>query len=147
MAMLATALFFFLCDIRQRNLNKPLTNFLHSFVVGIFQIVALLPGASRSGWTTGAGILCGYSRNEALRFSFLLALPALFGAIVFNIKDMISKTSYNGNLLAITLGFLVSFATSMLAIHFCLRYFQSHKLRGFAIYLALIGCIAIVSSF
>ncbi len=146
-AMIATALLFLLCDIKQKNQQKPIMNYLHSLIIGIFQIVALLPGASRSGWTTGAGILCGYSRPEALRFSFLMALPALLGAIVFNIKDIISSTTNSGEAFIILMGFFVSLISSLSAIHFCLQYFKSHRLRGFAIYLFFVGSLAVLLSF
>ncbi len=146
-AMIATALLFLLCDLKSKQANKPMSSFLHSLIIGVFQIIALLPGASRSGWTTGAGILCGYSRKEALRFSFLMALPALFGAIVFNIKDMIKSAEETGSVLIVLTGFFISFITSLAAIHFCLKFFQTHKFTGFAIYLCVVGSLAIFLAF
>jgi len=156
LSMLATALFFWFCERRsvpgsrppapeQPWLRRPRPmGFLQALLIGCFQVVALLPGASRSGWTTGAGMLCGQSRESAVRFAFIMALPAIGGAIVLQIRDILAAPVLIMPWLQIGLGFLVSFLASLAAIHFCLMFFRAHSLRCFAIYLAAAGLLAIL---
>ncbi|MBI2437957.1 MAG: undecaprenyl-diphosphate phosphatase [Lentisphaerae bacterium] len=143
LSMLATALLFGLCDLRFRPSGKPI-GFRDALLIGLMQIVALLPGASRSGWTTAGGILAGQAREAAVRFAFLMAVPAIAGAIVFQARDILELGSAQLDAFQILIAFAVSFLVSLLAIHFCLVYFRRHSLRFFSIYLALVGLLAIV---
>ncbi|MDO9541313.1 MAG: undecaprenyl-diphosphate phosphatase [Kiritimatiellia bacterium] len=143
LSMIATALLFQLCDLRPRCSGKP-AGFRDALAIGLMQIVALLPGASRSGWTTAGGILTGQSRETAVRFAFLMAVPAIAGAILFQVRDILQTGHTRGAPLQILLAFTVSFLVSLGAIHFCLVYFRRHSLRGFSIYLGLAGALAIV---
>lgn len=142
-SMLATALLFWLCERRGVRGHRPM-GFIQALVIGGFQIVALLPGASRSGWTTSAGMLCGYSRESAVRFAFMMALPAIGGALGLQIRELLAAPASSMTPLQIGLGFLVSFLASLGAIHFCLKFFRTHSLRGFAFYLAGVGLLTIV---
>ena len=156
LSMLATALFFWLCERRsvpcnrsplpeQPGLRRPRpVGFLQALLIGCFQVVALLPGASRSGWTAGAGMLAGQSRESAVRFAFIMALPAIGGAMVLQIKDILAAPVFFMPWLQIGLGFLVSFLASLAAIHFCLIFFRAHSLRGFAVYLAAAGLLVML---
>lgn len=143
LSMLATALFFWFCERRSVPGNRPI-NFVQALIIGCFQVIAILPGASRSGWTAGAGMLCGQSRESAVRFAFCMALPAIAGAMVFQIKDLPAAPGSSLPPLQIGLGFLVSFLVSLAAIHFCLVFFRKHSLRGFAVYLACAGLLTIL---
>ena len=141
-SMLATALLFQLCDRRFQPSGKP-TGFCDALHIGLMQIVALLPGASRSGWTTAGGILTGQSRETAVRFAFLMAVPAIAGAILWQVRDILQMGQTQVDPRQMLVAFAVSFLVSLLAIHFCLVYFRRHSLRGFSIYLALVGLLAI----
>lgn len=143
LSMIATALLFLLCDLCFRPTDKPI-GFRNALIIGFMQIVALLPGASRSGWTTAGGILTGHPREAAVRFAFLLAVPAIAGAIIFQARDIHSAGALDSNLLQMLLGFCVSFLVSLGAIRFCLVYFRRHSLRGFSIYLVVVGLLAIM---
>ena len=143
LSMVATALLFQLCDLRFRPSGKPV-GFRDALAIGLMQIVALLPGASRSGWTTGGGILTGQSRETAVRFAFLMAVPAIAGAILFQVRDILQMGHTQVELLQMLIAFAVSFLVSLGAIHFCLVYFRRHSLRGFSIYLAIVGLLVIV---
>jgi len=142
LSMVATALLFQLCDLRFRPSGKPI-GFHNALLIGLMQIVALLPGASRSGWTTAGGILTGQSREAAVRFAFLMAVPAIAGAILFQARDILQMGYTQIEPLQMLIAFAVSFLVSLGAIHFCLVYFRRHSLRGFSIYLGLIGLLAI----
>ncbi|MDD5678695.1 MAG: undecaprenyl-diphosphate phosphatase [Kiritimatiellae bacterium] len=143
LSMVATALLFQLCDLRLRPSGRPV-GFRDALVIGLMQIAALLPGASRSGWTTAGGILMGQSRETAVRFAFLMAVPAIAGAILFQIRDILQMGQARIEPLQMLIAFAVSFLVSLGAIHFCLVYFRRHSLRNFSIYLGLVGLLAIV---
>lgn len=143
LSMVATALLFQLCDLRFRPSGKPV-GFRNALAIGLMQIAALLPGASRSGWTTAGGILTGQSREIAVRFAFLMAVPAIAGAFFFQIRDILQMGHARFEPLQMLIAFTVSFLVSLGAIHFCLVYFRRHSLRGFSIYLAIVGLLAIV---
>lgn len=144
LSMIATALLFKLCDRRFRPSGKPV-GFRDALTIGLMQIVALLPGASRSGWTTAGGILTGQSRETAVRFAFLMAVPAIAGAIIFQVRDILQMGHTQVAPIRMMIAFAISFLVSLLAIHFCLVYFRQHSLRGFSIYLAVAGLLAIVT--
>jgi undecaprenyl-diphosphatase len=92
--------------------------------------VAILPGISRSGSTIGAGLICGLSREEATRFSFLLSIPAIAGAGVLDLAKgelVITGPSIAGTVVAGIVGFV--------SIHYLLRFVRTHSLNVFAAYL------------
>jgi len=143
-SMIMTAFIFFLAEHHGRADGKERINFLNALFIGCMQIVALLPGASRSGWTASAGILCGQKRENAVRFAFLMAVPAIAGAIIFQAKDIIGMPQTGLNPALILSGFTASFVASLFAIHFCLKYFRNHSLKPFAAYLLAIGIVALL---
>jgi undecaprenyl-diphosphatase len=106
--------------------------------IGTAQILALLPGLSRSGVTMVAGLLRGLSHEDAARFSFLLATPVILAAGALKIPDLFGNlgTGIHGQILA---GSIASFASAYLAVRFLTRYFQTRTLTPFAIYCALAG--------
>jgi len=143
LSMISTALLFQLCELRFRPSGKPV-GFRDAFLIGLMQIVALMPGHSRSGWTTAGGILTGQSRESAVRFSFLMAVPAIAGAILLQTRDILQMGHTQIEPIRMLIAFTVCFLVSLGAIHFCLVYFRRHSLRGFSIYMAIVGLLAIV---
>jgi undecaprenyl-diphosphatase len=107
-------------------------------LVGSAQILALLPGISRSGVTMVAGLLRGLSHEDAARFSFLLATPVILAAGALKIPDLFGPlgAGIHGQVLA---GSLASFISAYLAVRFLTRYFQTRTLTPFAIYCVLAG--------
>ncbi|MCP2167821.1 undecaprenyl-diphosphate phosphatase [Goodfellowiella coeruleoviolacea] len=117
--------------------------------MGLAQSLALIPGVSRSGGTLTAGLLLGLSREAAARYSFLLAIPAVFGAGVFSIPDVLDRTgggmqaSVPQMIAATAVAFVVGYAT----IAWLLRYVSKHSYSAFVWYrlilgLALIGLLS-----
>lgn len=143
LCMIMTALLFWLAELRFSPKNRPI-GFVHALVIGCIQIVALLPGVSRAGWTIGAGILCGLSRESSVRFSFFMAIPVIAGAIVFQIKDITDMSRLEIEPLLIAVGSIVSFLVGLGAIHFCMTYFRTHSLRIFGVYMAIMGLLAVL---
>jgi undecaprenyl-diphosphatase len=107
-------------------------------LVGSAQVLALLPGISRSGVTMVAGLLRGLSHEDAARFSFLLATPVILAAGALKIPDLFGPlgAGIHGQVLA---GSLASFVSAYLAVRFLTRYFQTRTLTPFAIYCVLAG--------
>jgi undecaprenyl-diphosphatase len=110
----------------------------HGLIIGCAQILALLPGISRSGVTMVAGLLRGLSHEEAARFSFLLATPVILAAGVLKIPDLFGPlgTGIGGQVLA---GSAASFVAAYAAVRFLTRYFETRTLTPFAIYCVLAG--------
>jgi undecaprenyl-diphosphatase len=116
-----------------------------AFIVGLAQLAALVPGVSRSGATIVGGMLSGLDRSAATGFSFYLAIPTLGAATLYSlIKDFGAVTG--GSLLDITIGMVVSFITSLVAMGWLLRYIAKHDFKGFAVYRIVAG-IAILLFF
>lgn len=144
-SMLATALWFRLCDRRSADEGPQRRyGYRDAWLTGCAQVIALLPGASRSGWTTGAGIMLGHRRVEAVRFSFYMAVPAIAGAVILHSVELLRAPASHppaGTMLA---GFVASFLVSLAAIRFCLWFFRTHSFRLFSWYLLALGVLVIV---
>ncbi|MGZ4529323.1 MAG: undecaprenyl-diphosphate phosphatase [Mycobacterium sp.] len=112
-------------------------------LIGAAQILALLPGISRSGITMVAGLWRGLSHEDAARFSFLLATPIILAAGVYKIPELFGPraTGIHGQVLA---GSIASFVCAYLAVRFLTQYFQTRTLTPFAIYCILAGGASLV---
>ncbi|MEA2434841.1 MAG: undecaprenyl-diphosphatase [Actinomycetota bacterium] len=121
-------------DLRQmEDLRVP-----DSIVIGIAQAIAILPGISRSGSTIGAGLALGVEREDAARFAFLLAIPALVGATIVKLPDMGAGSLGFGSA---AVGFLASLVTSYAAIWGLIRYLKANTLYPFAAYCVIAGLV------
>ena len=111
-------------------------------LVGCAQILALLPGISRSGITIVAGLWRGLSHEDAARFSFLLATPIILAAGVYKIPDLFGPlgTGIGAQVLA---GSIASFVAAYLAVRYLTRYFQTRTLTPFAVYCSVAGAVSL----
>ena len=111
-------------------------------LIGSAQILALLPGISRSGITMVAGLWRGLSHEEAARFSFLLATPIILAAGMFKIPDLFGPLGdgIGGQVLA---GSVASFVAAYLSVRFLTRYFETRTLTPFAIYCVVFGGLSL----
>jgi undecaprenyl-diphosphatase len=118
---------------------------LDALIVGCWQVVALLPGISRSGATIGGAILRGFDRYSSARFSFLLSVPALLGAGLIAILDLVKAGSLAADLPALSISFVAAAVSGYLCIRWLLGYLQRRSLAVFAAYCALFGlfCLAV----
>jgi undecaprenyl-diphosphatase len=116
-------------------------NLKDAMIIGIAQAIALLPGVSRSGITITTGLLRGYRREAATRFSFLLSTPAVAGAAILQFRHLFSVERTDWLLFA--LGFLSSALVGYLAIAFLMRYLRLHTLNVFAGYRFVLAAIII----
>jgi undecaprenyl-diphosphatase len=126
-------------------LKKDITNisWFESQLVGIFQALALIPGASRSGVTITAGLFAGLTRETAARFSFLLSMPAVFASAFYEFWEVRNQLSGDGigNLI---ICIIVSGISGYLAIEFLLRYLKKHNTYIFIWYRIVIGVIILM---
>jgi len=122
-------------------LNKM--TLLDSLMIGVAQAIALLPGVSRAGITITTGLLRGYEREAATRFSFLLSTPAIAGAVILHLRHLFSGTGFeDGHIFAI--GFFSSAVSGYLAIAFLMQYLRKHTLNAFAGYRLLLAAFIIL---
>ena len=111
--------------------------------IGIFQVLSLIPGTSRSGATIIGGILVGASRTVAAEYTFFLAIPVMFGASLLKIvKFGMNFTSWEVVILLV--GMVVSFVVSILAIKFLMGYIKKHNFKVFGWYRIVLGIIVIL---
>ena len=115
----------------------------NSLVIGTFQAFAILPGISRSGSTIVGGLFEGFSREFAVKFSFLLSIPAILGAAVLDFKDVLS-TGFDMSPLAALLGVVVAAASGFLAIKVLLKLVKNGKFKYFAYYCVAVGIVTLV---
>ncbi len=115
--------------------------------VGLFQGIAITPGISRSGSTIVGGLFRGLNKKLATKFSFLLALPATFGAALLGIKDALSESVAVTIDLPLILGIVISAITGIIAIKFLIKVLEKGKLHYFSYYLWVIGAIIIIRQF
>ena len=103
--------------------------------------MALIPGVSRSGGTITAGLLMGYTREAAARYSFLLAIPAVFGSGLYQLYKVVSKEGLTGpySLPETALATAVAFVVGYIIIGWFLKYVSTHGYRLFVWYRILLG--------
>jgi undecaprenyl-diphosphatase len=113
--------------------------FLEALLIGLFQVLAFLPGASRSGSTITGARLLGFSRVDATRFSFLMSIPVILGAILLETASVFKEEGFAIFTPSLFLGIVVSFLAGLAMIAFLLRYLQRHSYAPFMIYRMLLG--------
>jgi undecaprenyl-diphosphatase len=119
---------------------------LHSFIIGIAQAVAVIPGISRSGATIATGLLLGNKKDEVTRFSFLMVLIPIIGA---NLLDLFGGEPAAGNqvgTIPLLVGFVAAFISGLIACRWMINIVRKGRLIYFGIYCFIIGTIAIIAS-
>lgn len=133
---------------RQLQQRRPsaseLTVFSAGFI-GVFQAIAIIPGISRSGSTIAAGLACGLPREQAARFSFLIAIPAIGGASVVKAKDLVTgEAVMESGYLPLLLGMLTAFVVGVAALSWLLKIVTADRLHWFAAYCLAAGMATIL---
>ena len=111
--------------------------------IGLFQVFALLPGASRSGTAMTAALFIGLSLKDASKFAFLLSIPTIFGALVFLLIE-ISTSSYSFNFISLFIGLITSCVVAFLTIKYFLIFVDRIGMYPFVIYRIILGCILLL---
>jgi undecaprenyl-diphosphatase len=113
-------------------------------LIGLFQVLALIPGTSRSGVTILGGLILGTSRFVATEFSFFLSIPVMAGASVLKIyKHGLNFTSAEWTVLVV--GLITAFITSVFAIRFLIDFIKKHDFKAFGIYRIILGIIVLLT--
>lgn len=114
--------------------------------VGLMQLIALFPGVSRSGSTICGGLFCGFQKDFAVRFGFLMSIPAVCGAVVFKLPDLFSGGMNAELALPCLIGFLTSAVFGYLAIFTVRLLMKKNSFRWFSVYCLCAGLLAVVCS-
>ena len=114
-------------------------NFKSALIIGLFQIIALIPGTSRAGITITAGRILGFDRTDSTKISFYLSIPALAGASVIGIKDLLKENiEFNFIVLA---GIFLSFIFSLITIKYFLKFISKFSFKIFVFYRIILSLI------
>ena len=132
--------------IKVKKKFKSNFKFSTSLYIGLFQVLYLIPGVSRSGITITAARLFKFNRVDSAKISFLISIPILSAASLYNIKNLFITSSYQISLINI-LGVLFSFVCSYLTIKYFLYYISKFSLTVFVIYRIFLGSIILIYSY
>ena len=133
------AFFMYLADSSKKG-SKNLRNhkYSDSLLIGISQAFAIFPGVSRSGVTISTALVSGWNRDDALRFTFILGIPAISLAAIVEFVSSINQFSLS-SFLPLVIGLVTAFLSSLLSIYFLLKYFSSSGLKLFIVYRVIFG--------
>ena len=140
MLCITSVILFWADKAKKSNKDVSIKN---SFILGLVQAIAILPGISRSGSTIAAAILLGIDREKAARFSFLMVLPLIFGSMG---KTLINsrQLSQDVDLLTLILGFIFAFVSGLLACKWMIILVKKSNLKYFSFYCLLLGGTALI---
>ena len=144
-ALLVTGCLLLACDrVRKGKKTEGTAPMKDALLVGISQAIATCPGISRSGMTISAGCFCGFERKFAVRFAFLLSIPAVLGANILHIADVI-ETGIDTTLIPVYLvGVIVAAVSGYLCIRLLKLIAEKGKFGGFAYYCWGMGVLTII---
>ena len=114
-------------------------NYKSALIIGLFQILALIPGISRAGITITAGRILGFNRTDSTKISFYLSIPALAGASVIGIKDLL-KENIEFNFIVLV-GIFLSFIFSLITIKYFLKFIKKFSFKIFVFYRIILSLI------
>ncbi len=130
--------------VGKRNRSMPDLKIGDALAVGFAQVLALIPGSSRSGSTIMAGLLTGQTRETAARFSFLLSIPAIAASGLLELKEAIHKLP-DGSYLPLIVATIVSGVVGYASIWFLLRFLRTHSTGVFIVYRLAVGSAIILA--
>jgi undecaprenyl-diphosphatase len=122
--------------------NKNISN-KNALLIGLAQVLALIPGTSRSGITISCARFLGFSRVDSAKFSFLISIPVLFASCVLGFSDIVFEPN-NQIIILITFGFFVSFITSLLCIKVFLKFVENNSLTLFVALRIILGTVLLI---
>lgn len=149
--LIVYGIIFIIVENRNKNKKPVVTNFeqltyKHAILIGIFQILALIPGTSRSGSTIIGAILIGTSRYVAAEFSFFLAIPVMLGASFLKLVKF-GFEFQAGELTILIIGMVTAFIVSVIAIKTFMSYIKKKDFKVFGYYRIVLGIILIAYAF
>ncbi len=146
--LIITAILLFLSEkLAGGNISLEEMSIKRAFCVGCFQGLGTLPGVSRSGSTIVGGLFCKLEKSVAVRFSFLLSIPAILGALVLDLKDMDGAQTQTLSFMPVAVGMITAAVSGYFSIRFLLRLVEKSKLSYFSYYCIAAGVFAIILNF
>ena len=143
--LLITAMFLLIADFADDGEKRPKeVTYRDATAVGLAQGLATMPGVSRSGTTITACLLCGFEKKFAVKYSFIMSIPAVLGAALLEIKDFGEFKFSQQDIISCIIATVVAAIVGYLSICFMMSLVRGKKYRYFAIYCALMGMVAIV---
>lgn len=142
--LLTSALLFLIPRVERAEQSLEEIPYSTALTVGLFQVIAPLPGVSRSGTTIFGGLVFGLKRDAAARFSFLIAIPAILGAVVLKGKDLYETGTQGTPVGPLIVGTLVAFVVGILSLRWLLKIIATKRLTWFAWYCAVLGIATIL---
>ena len=139
LALLVTGCVLFFSE---NKMGKRKMNFFDSLLIGFAQAFTIIPGISRSGITVATGLLRKIDKDIAFKYSFLLSVPAILGATLFEVKDF---TMGNEDLVLLVLGTIISMIIGYASLKFLQKIVMNQKIHLFAYYCWAVGIIIILS--
>lgn len=146
--LMITAVLLFVADNTKggEKLPKDIT-YSNAFIIGIVQGVATLPGISRSGSTITACLLSGFNRSFAVKYSFIMSIPAILGAMILELKDFAPMAFSVGEMISYVVGMVIAGVVGYICIKTMLVVVRNKKFKVFGIYCLIIGVISIIGHF
>lgn len=131
--------------LSRKNRQLEAMTWLDALVIGVFQVLAVFPGASRSGTTISGAMLRGFDRPSAARFAFLMSVPVMLAAGAYELLDVLQMPNLTAFLLPLAVGFLSAAVVGWLAIRWLIGYLSKRSLYAFAVYCAVVGSISLLA--
>lgn len=146
--LLITATLLFIADgVTPGKKTAKTVSYKNSFLLGVCQGIATIPGISRSGTTITACLLSGFDKSFAVKYSFIMSIPAILGATVLELKDVGDLSISAGQWGNYIVGMIVSAVVGFICIKTMLVVVRKKKFKMFSIYCAVAGSIAVICSF
>lgn len=142
--LLAAAVLLFVAEwLGRRTRNLEDMTWLDALIVGLFQVLAIFPGASRSGTTISAGMLRAFDRPSAARFAFLMSVPVLLAAGAYESLAVLKLPHLGSFLPFVATGFVIAAIVGWFSVRWLLGYLSGHSLYLFAAYCAVLGLVVL----
>jgi undecaprenyl-diphosphatase len=123
-------------------------NFKDAFIIGMAQMIAIMPGISRAGSTISTALILGVDKENATRFSFLMVLLPILGATLLKVKNIFeAPEAYTAEVPALVAGFLAAFIAGLTACSAMISIVKKGKISWFSFYCFLVGTIAIIAGY
>ncbi|MCT4664886.1 MAG: undecaprenyl-diphosphate phosphatase [Flavobacteriales bacterium] len=141
--LIITAVLLYFAD-KAKDTGKPVST-KDAIIIGVSQAIAILPGISRSGATISTSVLLGNDRAKAARFSFLMVIPLILGAMLKKALDL-NSSHIEVDYAYLGVGFIAAFFTGLLACNWMIKLVKNSKLVYFSVYCLIVGLIALLYS-
>jgi len=150
-AFIFTGILLFVADRprKQTNYGKDLNSmsYADAILMGLAQSAAIIPALSRSGFIIAAGLFRGFKKEFAIKFAFLMSVPAIIGPAVFDARNLTFQTFQNIGILSLVLGMIAAAITGYISVRFMLGFFSRVSLRVFSYYVFSLGSLILADQF